>query len=157
MSKVGAIEEAAQTLAAGKQDVVIAGARSTLQRMVHAVETMLGREVDLIKRTSRSTATERLSFVIGDVHLGGAPGMSPHEEAAALARISGEAADVLKHLKSKGLTTEGVSLGSGKPGVVRTAIDVVLDEKALGYVSGQKAAAEAMKGRSRTGTSLPSL
>lgn len=144
MPNITAIEEAAHALASAvKGEGVLATARTALVDMKHAIETMLGREVEVIKRTSRSTGTERFSFVIGKLGFEKEAWTAAEKAASAtaVAKHAGEAENVLKHLQSRGLTAEGTALHSDEPGFFVPAVDVVLDKKVLEYTPGQRTAA----------------
>lgn len=164
MPSITAIEEAAQALASAvKGEGVLATARTALEDMKHAVETMLDREVEVIKRTSHSTGTERLSFVIGKLGFEKEAWTAAEKAAAnaAVAKHAGEAKDVLTHLQSRGLTAEGKAINGHEPGFFLPVVDVVLDEKVLGYTPGQRTAAlsarESVKPVSRLAPTSPAI
>jgi hypothetical protein len=140
MSVVQAIEEAAQALASTvKREGTLANAQTALSDMKHAVETMLGKTVDIIKRTSQSTGTERLSFGIGNFDARPLRQRSwvSAEEADKTRAIRDQAKEVVEHLKSRGVNAEVVDLGSRHS--ARHSVDVILDESVLGYSPGVKA------------------
>ena len=64
------LEAAAKTLVSGQGESLLARAGIILTHMKHAVETIIGKEVEVLKRMSKSTGEERLAFIMGKTIVG---------------------------------------------------------------------------------------
>lgn len=138
--KIEAIEEAAQFLSHGKGDVVLTGARKVLSEIEWAVKTILGESSDVIKRTSKSTGTERLSFGIGKINITPIHQRAyvSAEEVDATRYILDKANEVSQYLTSRGVNVETVDLGTKQAGIARHSVDVILNENVLGFRIGKQ-------------------
>jgi hypothetical protein len=133
------VEEAAHAVSAGKGEHVLAQAKTLIADMKYAVHLLAGESTEVLTRTSKSTGTKRLSFVVGKVHTNpNIPGTT--REITQNAAVLGKAEELFDYLTWKGLTVERVNLPSSESGTMRHAVEVVLDDKVLGYDSGRKAA-----------------
>ena len=135
-----AIEDAAQFLASGKSGAVLAGARYVLMNITSAVRTIVGKEVEVLKRTSKSTGTERLSFIMGKINVNSS-GVRTVKEAKEAAGILDKGKEVFDHLTARGIDAEHLRLLTPEPGHVLNAVDVILNDKVLQYTPGKQTAA----------------
>jgi hypothetical protein len=140
MTHIEPLVEAAKTLASGKGESVLAKAGIVLADMKRAVETIVGRELEVMKRTSKSSGTERLSFVMGKTVTGPARKMHDAKRFASEVALLEKAGDAVDHLKARGLDAEHVMKGSNEPGYNIHLVDVVLNDKVLGYIPGKNTA-----------------
>jgi hypothetical protein len=153
MTTITALEEAAEFLAHGNGEAALAGARATLGSMGRAVETILGESAEVLRRTSKSSGTERLSFVMGEIAMPSQAAKGPTGDAAHCAGVLAKGQEVFNYLIGRGVDAERVTLGSQTRGVGRHAVDVILNDKALQFVPGKRAAA--IIGGNGKGTVVP--